>query len=309
MQKKKLYIDTDISLGTPGAEIDDGAALMMLLNHPEMDIIGIGSVFGNAPVAEAYQNLDRLMHYCDRSDIPIGLGTDQPLEGNMDWFASWRNSYGKTVAWQPRPSQIASTELLIDCVKKNPGQISILAIGPLTNIAKAIQQVPEIMPDVREIFAMGGSFSLDSVQPEFNVRCDPLAAFGVMHAGWPITLFGLQLTRQVKFERDCFKNLPNKPPAIKLLKDQAAGWIDRVVSMGWEQGGCSLHDAVAAACFLDRTLFKSQPMEVSVSLDKDEKFGATTVKNPQKSGSSIQVAYEIDVQRCHDMIWSLCCDK
>ncbi len=136
-----LYIDTDISLGTPGAEIDDGAALMMLLKSAAVRIAGIGSVFGNVPVEDAAANLARLVAFFGRADIPLGVGADHPLAGNLDWFNEWRAGYGKTPPFEGRLPDIAACDLLIDCVHRHPGKISILALGPLTNLALAIEKI------------------------------------------------------------------------------------------------------------------------------------------------------------------------
>ncbi len=124
---------------------------------------------------------------------------------------------------------------------------------------------------------MGGSFSGQSAAPEFNIHCDPAAAEIVLQAGWPVTLLGLEVTRQAIFSRAEFAAIKDAHPAAALLKNQAAGWIARVEAMGWEKDGCALHDAAAAAYILDKSLFKASKAEVSVSTDSGPDWGVTSI--------------------------------
>ena len=159
MTKKLVYVDTDVGLGTPGAEIDDGAALIFLLRNPLIDVLGAGSVFGNVPIQDADLNLDRVLTWLDREDIPRGLGAEKPLIEDTAWFESWQSSYGKTLPWNTRPAACLAANLMIDTIHTYAGQISILALGPLTNLALAIRLDPSIIPLTREVIVMGGSFN------------------------------------------------------------------------------------------------------------------------------------------------------
>jgi purine nucleosidase len=301
--KRIVYIDTDISLGTPCAEIDDASALMMLLNDPDIHIAGIGSVFGNVPVLDATINLARFVGFFGRNDIPLGFGVDHPLKGDLTWFEDWKNAYGKTLPYEGSLPVISSCDLIIDCILKFPHQISILSLGPMTNIALAVQKSPEIAANVKEVIAMGGSFDENPVFPEFNIHCDPVAARTVLQAGWPVILLGLEVTRKAAFSKAEFTSLKDNDPATALFKNQAAGWIDRVESMGWEKDGCALHDAVTAAFFLDKDLFKAVQADIIVTTEKGSRWGITTISETTLTTGKIQVIKEMDVKRCREMIW------
>ncbi|MDP2964848.1 MAG: nucleoside hydrolase [Pelolinea sp.] len=302
--KQIVYIDTDIGLGTLGAEIDDATALMMLLHNAAIQVVGIGSVFGNVPVKDSAANLARFVKFFKRDDIPLGFGADHPLEGDLAWFDGWKQGYEKTLSYEGELPRTNSCDLLIDCVRKYPDQVSVLTLGPMTNIALAIQKSPEIISKVKEVIAMGGSFDECPSSPEFNIHCDPVAADKVIHTGWPVTLLGLEVTRKASFTKAEFLALKDADPATALLKSQAAGWIDRVASKGWEKDGCALHDAVAAVYFLDKGLFKTVQVEVHVSMEKGASWGMTYIKEASSISGKIRVVKEMDVKRCRKMIWA-----
>ena len=304
MTKKLVYVDTDVGLGTPGAEIDDGAALIFLLRNPLIDVIGTGSVFGNVPVQDAYLNLDRVLTWLDRGSIPRGLGAEKPLIEDTAWFESWQSGYGKTTPWNTRPAPCLAANLMIDTIHTYAGQISILALGPLTNLALAIRLDPSIIPLTREVIVMGGSFNAESTAPEFNVRCDPEAARIVFSAGWNVHILGLDITRRVHFSRRDFASLSDGNPAVALLRAQAPGWIDRMEEMGWEQNGCALHDAVAAAYLVDPTLFQTEQTSVEVELLDPESRGLTRFTPAPGNQPIVNAITGLDTVKCRELIWS-----
>jgi inosine-uridine nucleoside N-ribohydrolase len=306
MKRSLVYIDTDISLGTPGAEIDDGAALMVALRSQQPEVIGLGSVFGNTPVADTSRNLARLLSLLDKPAIPFGIGAAHPLQGTMDWFNEWQSGYGPTLPFDYSPPALSAAQLLIHLIHAHPGELTILSVGPMTNLAAALKQEPGIEKQVKQVIAMGGSFGTQSSEPEFNIHCDPHAAQMVFAADWPLTLLGLELTRQIAFSRADFTALPGSHAAINLFKEQAAGWIERVEAMGWEKDGCSLHDAVAAAYLIQPELFTCTDAEVSISLGGDLPIGATIIQPTGPYGKrKTKVVTQVDVPQCKRLIWDL----
>ena len=305
MNKKLVYADTDVGLGTPGAEIDDGAALIFLLRSKSIDIVGAGSVFGNVPIHDAALNLDRLLVWLGSEDIPLGLGAERPLIADTTWFEGWQSVYGKTLSWNSRPTNYLAANLIIHTIRTNPDQVSILSLGPMTNLALAVRLDPAIISLTREVIVMGGSFSVQNPTPEFNVRCDPEAAQIVFSAGWNVHVLGLDITRRVHFSRRDFSSLPDGNPAVELLRAQAPGWIDRVEEMGWEQDGCALHDAVAAAYLIDDTIFQTQETSVEVELADSDLRGLTHYSSPKENLPTIEVIIDVDPAKCRELIWSL----
>jgi inosine-uridine nucleoside N-ribohydrolase len=304
MDKKLVYVDTDVGLGTHGAEIDDGAALIFLLRHKSLEIVGAGSVFGNVPLQDATINLDRLLAWLDGTHIPFGIGAKGPLLADMAWFDDWQSRYEKTLPWDSHPTNTLAVNLMIETIRSHPGQVSILSLGPMTNLALALRLDPGIVPLTRRVIVMGGSFNLRDPQPEFNVRCDPHAAQIVFNAGWDVHILGLDITRRVHFSRADFSSLPAGHPAIDLLRTQAPGWIDRMEEMGWEQDGCALHDAVAAAYLADESLFRTEETSVEVELTDPQVRGVTRFSKTANDRATVQVVTDVDAEKCRDLIWS-----
>jgi purine nucleosidase len=304
MANHLVFVDTDVSLGTPGAEIDDGAALIFLQRCREVKVIGAGSAFGNAPVKDTSLNLDRLLTWLDGEGIPIGFGAASPLLADTHWFDDWQSAYGRTLPWTPRPIAHLAANLIIETIRAYPGQVSILSLGPMTNLALAVRLAPDIIPLTRQVIVMGGSFNVQDPAPEFNMRCDPEAAQIVLTSGWKVNLLGLDITRRVHFSRRDFSSLPEGNPAIGLLRAQAPGWIDRMEAMGWEQDGCALHDAVAVAYLVDDSIFQTEDARVAVELADPELRGVTKFHPPIAGQPTVKMVTGLDTRKCRDMIWS-----
>jgi len=303
----KLIIDTDISLGTPGAEIDDGAALLLLLNSPEVDVLGITTVHGNVPVEFATNNALRLVSLAGSPKIPIFEGSGSPLEvddGWLDFLAGWQSQYGSTLPWDGILDPQPAVDAIIKTIEAHPGEVSIAALGPLTNLALALRKAPQIAKMVKTVVAMGGSLT-SSPQAEFNIRCDPEAADLVFDAEWPLQLHGLEITRQCLFSPQDFEALDGtNNPALRLLKDQAADWIPVVEAQGWESGGCSLHDAVAASAIIRSDLFRYQKKHsIQVNLDFGPERGITRA-HPQDDQGNLGIAIGLNVLSCKAFIQS-----
>jgi inosine-uridine nucleoside N-ribohydrolase len=199
---------------------------------------------------------------------------------------------------------LLAANLIIQLVEMHPYEVSVLSLGPMTNLALAVRLQPDIIPLTREVIVMGGSFNLQDLSPEFNAHCDPEAAQIVLNAGWPVHTLGLDVTRRVHFSRHEFASLPNGNSAVELFRTQAPGWIDRMEEMGWDHEGCALHDAVAVAYLVDGTIFQTRDTNVEVELSDPRLRGATRFSSAAKDGSIVKVITDVDAEKCRDLIWS-----
>ncbi|CAM6127100.1 unnamed protein product [Calypogeia fissa] len=197
--KKKVIIDTD-----PG--IDDAMAIFLAFNSPELDVIGITTTFGNVRTTMATYNA---LHLCDvagRDDIPVSQGLVTTLRGQeknrIADFVHGKDGLGDTNPAPPKRKAIeqGAPEFLIQKVKEFPGEITIVALGPLTNVAKAVQDDPDFAKNVGQIVVLGGAFSVNgNVTPaaEANILGDPEAADIVFICGADILVIGINITHQV----------------------------------------------------------------------------------------------------------------
>ena len=205
---RKIIIDTD-----PG--VDDGMAIQLALGSKEFEILGLTTVFGNVDVGTATANALRLLHLANKATIPVAKGASDPINGKFNGgvpFVHGTDGQGNT--WQPlsplRPIKTTAAEFIIEKTLQFPKEVTIAAIGPLSNLALALQKKPEIQHLVKEIVIMGGNaFCSGNATPaaEANILSDPDAADIVLGAAWPVTMIGLDVTHKIVLHKDILAEL------------------------------------------------------------------------------------------------------
>ncbi|HEY0701501.1 MAG TPA: nucleoside hydrolase [Candidatus Acidoferrales bacterium] len=259
----RVIIDSD-----PG--VDDAVAILLALRSPELKIEAITAVSGNVPLELTLPNALRLVEIAGRTDIPVAAGASHPLLRRLVTarYAHGNNGLGGVDFPAPttKPSRESANELLRRIIRENPGQITIAAIGPLTNIATLLRSDPEIAPLIRGIAIMGGSLSGGNITPsaEFNFYADPEAARVVFDANLPLTMVGLDVTRKVLLTQDHVKALEaSHDPA-----GQAAGKIMRATIERVRQGSGSptvaMHDPLTIAWLIDPSILTLRDYYVEV---------------------------------------------
>jgi inosine-uridine nucleoside N-ribohydrolase len=196
-EPRKILIDTD-----PG--IDDAMAIFYALASPELDVIGLTSIFGNAHTSVCTTNALKLLEIAERTDIPVAKGVDAPLamayRGPVE-FVHGTDGQGDVFLSPPTTSagSVDAVRFIIQSAMGAPGQITLVALGPLTNIATAMQIEPTLTTHLHEIVLMGGNaFCGGNASPaaEANILNDPEAADIVFGADCPIVMAGLDVTEQ-----------------------------------------------------------------------------------------------------------------
>ncbi|MGL5819869.1 MAG: nucleoside hydrolase [Phycicoccus sp.] len=268
----RLILDTDIAMGAPGSDIDDGFALALAHADPSVQLELLTTVHGNADVESATVLALELAHRLGMTEIPIVKGAAAPLTrperrraSNVEVTAR----YGLGM----RPSPGYAPVAIADLVMSSPGEVTILAIGPLTNIAAAIALEPRLPAAVAEIVVMGGVFfgTMPSWRSpgEFNVDKDPEAAAAVLRCGARQRWIGLDVTLQVRLTRDHAARLCAAPGSFgRLAGDAAIAWID--VMHAFQPGdptaadSCAMHDPLAVAALTRPDLLTFQDAAVDV---------------------------------------------
>ncbi|MBL8326404.1 MAG: nucleoside hydrolase [Rubrivivax sp.] len=259
---KKVLLDTD-----PG--VDDAMALAFLHRHAAVNLLGITTVFGNAEVEVTTRNA---LYLAERFGIgaPVARGAALPLVRPLrgaaaqvhgdDGLGNLQDPIAPARPLDPRPAH----RLIIDTVRAHPGEVTLVAVGPLTNLALALSEEPALTQIVREVVVMGGAFGTHghggNVSPvaEANVMCDPHAADAVFTAPWPVTIVGLDVTHEVLMDSAAFERLRAEGGEEgAFLFEASRHYVDfyrRAVGVA----GCFMHDASAAACVLVPELFTTR---------------------------------------------------
>ncbi len=276
MAPRKIIIDTD-----PGQ--DDAVAILLALASPELDVLGLTAVAGNVPLALTEKNARIVCELAGRPDIPVFAGAETPLKRKL---VTAEHVHGKTGLDGPTlpdpkmPLQSShAVEFIIDTLRIEPeGEVSLLPIGPLTNIAMAFERAPDIIGKVAEIVLMGGAyFEVGNITPaaEFNIYVDPEAAEIVFRSGVPLTVMPLDVTH---------KALTTRPrvEAFRALGTQAgemvAAWTDffeRFDKEKYGSEGAPLHDPCTVAYLLEPDLFEGRHINVEIEIGSDLTRGMT----------------------------------
>jgi purine nucleosidase len=262
----KVIFDTD-----PG--VDDAMALLFLHHHPEIDLLGVTTVFGNARIEVTTRNALFLKREW-KIDAPVARGAGETFIPHRVSHEPPTHIHGadglgnigvpETVDIAPDPRPAA--QFIIDMVRANPGEVTIVAVGRMTNLANAIKQDPGIVQLVKEIVVMGGAFDVPgNVTPaaEANIHGDPEAADVVFTAPWPVVLIGLDVTMQTVMTRTQLKDIADAAGARgKLLFDLSQFYID--FYEGLVDDGMVIHDSCACAYVVAPELFSTRSGSVRV---------------------------------------------
>ena len=259
---KKIIFDTD-----PGT--DDALALMLALNSPELDVRAITVVPGNVTAEMGLENALRMVSLANRCDIPVAAGARHPLFQKLITAEFWHGKNGlANVELPPSKCKVDARfgpDLIIQLVHASPHEITLVPVGPLTNIALAVEKDPSIVPLVKEVILMGGSITGGNVNAsaEANIYNDPEAAQVVFQAGWPITMSGLEVGDKAMLTP---KYLDELAKTHGPMNDFIVAVLRYLVglSMQFGEAGTPMYDPSAVAIAIDPTLVKTQNMHVDV---------------------------------------------
>ena len=295
MARPRVVIDTD-----PG--VDDAVAILLALASPEIDVLALTTVAGNVSLEKTTLNARRLLELAGRDDVLVAAGCPQPLAGPSGDASEVHGSDGlgdlvweePKIALHPRHA----VDLLAELIGQGP--LTIVAIGPLTNLATLLEQHPGIDRDVERVVLMGGASFEGNVTPaaEFNIWADPEAAQRVLAAHWPITVMPLDLTHQaylndgdLEFLRGLGSEVGRRTADIlepyAKFHDEWYGNRDLV-----------MHDAMAVYDVLDRSAISKQNVAISVETGGEHSRGATWVDRRRiHADSRIQIGVHVDNQK------------
>lgn len=301
---RKVVIDTD-----PGA--DDALALMMTLNSDALAVEGITTVGGNATLSETTRNALRLVEYFERemragaggTAVRIVTGADRPTHGAFSHAYHVHGPGGLGVDLpgpSSKPHGADAPRFIHDLVSASPGRVAVIALGPLTNIAAALERFPGLASEIEEIVVMGGALEVEgniTRYAEFNIYEDPWAANAVFTCGAPVTLVGLDVTHKTFLHRsDGPEWFPGGSASARLCNRIMASLLQ-----GAEAPQVfHLHDPLALAAAIEPDALTYRQASVSVATDGEER-GRTTAHFGR---GTVKAAVGVDVPRALQLVRS-----
>jgi len=273
---RRVIIDTD-----PG--IDDAMAILLALNSPELKVEALSVVPGNVEAAQGLENALKLVSLAARCDVPVAGGAQHPLNQKLITAQFWHGKNGFAGVELPAPTCKADPrfgpDLIIEMVHKYPHEITLIPIGPLTNIALAVSKDPGIASLVKDIVIMGGSITGGNVDgaAEANIYNDPEAAQIVFKAGWTVTMIGSDVgERTLMTRKDVNQLAANHAPESDFIAKLADFYLTRSEKSGYQ--GAAMYDPLAVGTVIDPTLVTLKSMHVDVET-KGEFTRGETVAN------------------------------
>lgn len=295
----RIILDTD-----PG--VDDALALFLALSSPEIQLEAITTVSGNVNVEQTTHNALALLTLLGRTDIPVACGSSHPLIRPLLHAAHvhGEQGLGKAILAEPsaRPVAQHAVDLIVEKVLNNPGEITLVAIGPLTNLALALRREPRVAQAVREVVLMGGALRTPgNVTPnaEFNIYADPHAAHVVLHAGWPIRMVSLDTTNRTPFTRAQAESFAQGESAVKICMRQMFDHYFNAFAAPSGIEDFHMHDPLCLAAVFQSDLITWEPAYVDIELNGTLTLGETVgyFHDPESPAPNVQVSIDVDAER------------
>lgn len=299
MPATPLILDVDTG-------VDDALALLLALSSPEVELIGVSTVAGNVPLQQATDNTLRLLQWAGRDDVRVYLGSEHPLERNAVSATHVHGTTGLGAAQLPEARTAPAgdgVEFLLNTLQAHPGAVSLVATGPLTNLARAEARVPGALRRARQVVIMGGAGrGPGNATPtaEFNFYADPHAARQVLASAAELVLVGLDVTGQVELAPADLQAHPGQRAAF------CRAACEPVMAFEAERGGFAgmrLHDPVALGAALWPQLFRMQPLWVDVETRGELTAGQlvvdqrTLASDQERLGRPVACAMDVDRAR------------
>lgn len=302
---KKIIIDTD-----PG--VDDSMAILFALNSPEVEVVGLTTIFGNVYTDLATQNALRLVEFAGRPYIPVAHGADLPLVVPLGYVADFvhgTDGLGNTNQPAPKGEPVGkpAAQFIVEMVMAHPGQITLVPVGPLTNLALALALEPRIAENVAEVVVMGGAATVNgNVNPaaEANIIHDPHAADVVFTAKWPVTMVGLDVTMKTIMTEAYLATLKAEGGRTGRFIYDISRFYQAFHYQTHGVQSIHTHDPSAVAYVIDPTLFKTQrgPVRViteglAIGQTLMDRRGEWYEPNEWTTKPAVNVCLEVDSER------------
>ncbi|MGH2562311.1 MAG: nucleoside hydrolase [Thermomicrobiales bacterium] len=290
----RLILDTDI-----GTDVDDCLALAVILGSPEIELVGVTCVYGD--VGLRARMVRKLLRLKGRNDVPVYLGAGEPLLGLQPIYWPGHEGVGllddSDADLDATPGR--AVDYIVETVMAHPGEIHLLSVGPLTNVAIALKVEPRVAERLAHLTIMGGAQHIARTPVEHNFRCDPEAAHIVFCSGAPTTLVPLDVTLQVTIDQAGVEKIRQ---AGTPFHDAVARQVELYPRFR-ERGSTFLHDPLAAAIIARPELVKLTPMRIDIETEGRFSAGVSLMQEPADGRpANAAVALDVDVEAAEAFI-------
>jgi purine nucleosidase len=302
----RIVLDTDLAMGRPGSDIDDGFALALALAEPDLSLELVTTVNGNTDVDNATRLTVDLLQRAGR-EVEVVRGSGRPLLRSSPASPVGASRYEQS-GTDASGRHVHAAVAIVERVMREPGELTVVAIGPLTNVALALALEPRLADAVQEIVVMGGVYlghtGVAAMPGEFNFWVDPDAAAVVLDSGAPLRLVGLDVTRRVRLDRaDAARMRRTSKQFATFAADCTDEWITHLerTSPGddWDRGSCALHDPLAVGVVAKPDLVTWRPAQVSVERGSERTRGVVVTDllgSDHAPAANCAIAVDVDVE-------------
>ncbi|WP_028547993.1 nucleoside hydrolase [Paenibacillus sp. UNC451MF] len=295
---RKVILDVDTG-------IDDALAIAYATASPEIELLGVTTTYGMAPVDCSARNTLLVLEQL-QCDVPVFRGAEQPLVRTRQYSGTFHGMDGLGNVAQSEPKRTVSgmhaVDFIIEQVRKHGRDLTLVTTAPLTNLALAIQKAPDIVGRIGRVVTMGGAVATPGNVTKFaeaNIIIDPHAAQNVFSSELPLTLVGLDVTRKTVLRQEAVERWREKnTPCSTFFADFTEYYIQAYKVNHPYLKGCALHDPLAVGVAAHPDLVNTIPMYIQVDLEADA-LGRTTEDLHRKSpgGPNTNVCMEVDAER------------
>ncbi|MFM9151128.1 MAG: nucleoside hydrolase [Candidatus Planktophila sp.] len=298
----KVILDTD-----PG--IDDALAIILLKAMPEISLQAITVTHGNTSVEKCTTNALKLVELLEMTDIPVAMGATEPLVRALSIAEETHGDTGLGHALLPNPkAQVVeenAANLIIDIVNANPGEITILCIGPVTNVALALLKEPSLRKKIKNVVSMAGTFHYPgnaTPSSEYNVFCDPESFDILLRSGIDLTIVPLDVTYQCLFTKAHVERLSGAREDIRTFIDRSTAFYMEFHAEYQGIQGCAINDPLAAAILVKPDLVTYRDYYVNVELHGEFTTAKLSADHFNATGKApnAKVAMQVDVDAFMD---------
>lgn len=303
---RRIIIDSDMAFGSPNADVDDALAILVAFRLG-LDIVGINAVGGNVSADKASRNIDTLLKRLGHGDLDHSFSMSEPIDPSLWVHKRWNGSSESMVSRKEYPNLKDSVSTLRDEIDSVDGNVTIVTIGPMTNIAMFIRIFPDYIPRIDSIYSMGGSINMPGVEngpSEFNIKADPEAADTVFSSGIPVVLFPLDVTKKKRIYPETISGWKDKKGLIGEFYEASITFMKhRAMRDGYSPAYAFYHDVMPIMALVHPEFFTFLPCSISVELNHGGNTRGVTVIDRKKG--VCRVAIDVDAEGLFTLVEKL----